>query len=96
VKTGRSNGNAERSKNAKSVHSKANNSSQQFKAGRAQSIASQSGSPSFSKANKHSQSPRAERSKAKKMQSASAASKKSGGGGHKGEKGDKGKGKDKG
>jgi hypothetical protein len=87
---------------------KANDSSQQFKAGRAKSFDSRSSTPSYSKASKHSQADRIERSKGgskhsaasyskrNKTQSAGAPGKKSGGGGKKGgEKGGKGKGKDK-
>ena len=95
-----------RSKHSKSLHAKANDSSQQFKAGRAKSFDSQSATPSYSKANKHSQAgfersnggakhSAASYSKPNKTQSAGAIGKKSGGGGHKGGgKGDKGKGKD--
>ena len=108
VKAGRSNENGERSKHSKSLRSKANDSSQQFKAGRSKSSHFRSTAPSVSKANKHSQAARIERSKGgsrhaaesyskpNKRQSAGGIGKKSGGGGKKGsEKGGKGKGKNK-
>ncbi len=64
-----------RSHRSKSVHSNANASSQQFKTGRSKSFDAQNTTPSYSKANKHSQSARVERSKGGSQNSGASYSK---------------------
>ncbi|HEY5705537.1 MAG TPA: DUF3300 domain-containing protein [Terrimicrobiaceae bacterium] len=108
AKTSRSshsvNGGPSHSKHSKSVHSKADDSSQQISAGHSKPSHSQGTDPSYSKANKHSQGARVERSKggskhsegsfskANKRQPGGGAGKK-GGGGQKSDGGKKGGGK---